>query len=268
MAASRARALLRVARAGSECPPLRKAFATGRLSWVQAHSLVPLMLEPAAARHRAAWVRHAERVTVRRLTDDVERALAMGAFAPPPADASDLQIGAISRAQSEHESPERARLYFAAAPEVAHLFRAALATVQRRLEHLQQRPASQGEALAEMLAHALATWVAHDPHDHAPRDRRVFERDGWRCTVPGCSSYRNLHGHHIVFRSHRGSDALTNLTTLCAWHHQRGIHGSGLRAARIISCTGRAPHALRFALGLRRNHPPLLAYGPGEVRMA
>jgi hypothetical protein len=119
-----------------------------------------------------------------------------------------------------------------------------------------------------MLAHALATWVTHDPHANAPRDRRVFERDGWRCTVPGCSSYRNLHGHHIVFRSHQGSDALTNLTTLCAWHHQRGIHGSRLRSARVISCSGRAPHALYFALGLRRHHPPLLAYGPGEVRMA
>jgi len=162
----------------------------------------------------------------------------------------------------------RVRLYFAAPPEVAHLFRAALATVQRRLEHLLQRPASQSEALAEMLAHALATWVAHDPHEHAPRDRRVFERDGWCCTVRGCSSYRNLHRHHIVFRSHQGSDALTDLTTLCAWHHQRGIHGRRLRSARIISCTGRAPHALRFALGLRPHHPPLLAYGPGEVRMA
>ena len=174
-------------------------------------------------------------------------------------------LGRSTRPRSE---PERVRLFFAAPPEVAHLFRAALATVQRRLEHLHQRPASQSEALAEMLAHALATWVTHDPHANAPRDRRVFERDGWRCTVPGCSSYRNLHGHHIVFRSHHGSDALTNLTTLCAWHHQRGIHGSGLRAARIISCTGRAPHALHFALGLRRHHPPLLAYGPGEVRMA
>ena len=62
----RVRALLRVRRAGSECPPLRKAFATGQLSWVQAQALVPLMLEPAATRHRAAWVRHAARVSVRR----------------------------------------------------------------------------------------------------------------------------------------------------------------------------------------------------------
>jgi hypothetical protein len=35
-------------------------------------------------------------------------------------------------------------------------------------------------------------------------DHRVFERDGWRCTVPGCSSCRNLHSHPIVFRSHHG----------------------------------------------------------------
>jgi hypothetical protein len=267
MAPSRARALLRVARAESECPPLRKAFGAGRLSWVQAHALVPLMFEPAAARHTRAWVAHAERVSVRRLCDDVERALAAGAFAPPtgaPRPHSDdlvldrphLQFGA-----------ERVRLFFAAPLEVAHLFRAALATVQRRLEHVRQRPASQGEALSAMLGHALDTWVAHDPHQTAPRDRRVFERDGWRCTVPGCSSYRNLHGHHIVFRSHSGSHALTNLTTLCAWHHQRGIHGSGLHAARIVSCGGRAPNALYFALGLRRHRSPLLTYGPGEVRI-
>lgn len=35
-----------------------------------------------------------------------------------------------------------------------------------------------------------------------------------------------------------------------------------------LACTGWAPHALRFALGLRPHHPPLLGYGPGEVRMA
>ena len=48
MAPSRARALLRVARAARECPPLREAFAAGRLSWVQAHAVVPLLLEPEA----------------------------------------------------------------------------------------------------------------------------------------------------------------------------------------------------------------------------
>ncbi len=272
IAASRARALLRVSRAASECPPLRKAFATGRLSWVQAHALVPLLFETATRRYREAWVLHAERVSVRRLSDDIERALGTGVFEPPslapppcPSDPVDLQIGAITHPPSDREHPvpqtERVRLFVAASLEVAHLFRAALAIVQRRLEHLRRRPASQSEALEAMLAHAVATWVAQDPHDHALRDHRVFERDGWRCTVPGCSSYRNLHGHHIVFRSQGGTNALSNLTTLCSWHHQRGVHGG------VISCSGRAPHALHFALLLRPNHLPLLCYGPGEVRM-
>src|SRR5262249_33474186 len=156
------------------------------LSWVQAHALVALSFEPAAARHRAAWVRHAERVSVRRLTDDLERAVATGVFAPPTSwthacnsrDPAALQIGAIVRSRAEHEYPGRVRIFFAAPPEVAHLFRAALATVQRRLERLHQRAASQSESLAAMLAHALATWVAHDPTNHTARDHRVFERDG------------------------------------------------------------------------------------------
>jgi hypothetical protein len=222
---------------------------------------VPLLFEPGAARHREAWVRHAARVSARRLADDVGRALAIGAFAPPAltlASAADLQIGAIAGSPALGRSG-RARIFFAAPPEVAQLFRCALATVQRRLDHLHRRPASQGEALSEMIAHALATWLTHDPGDRTRRDTRVFERDGWRCTVPGCSSYRNLHGHHIVFRSQCGSDELANLTTLCAWHHQRGVHAGRVR------CRGAAPEALHFALGLRPHEPPLLAYGPGEV---
>ena len=91
-----------------------------------------------------------------------------------------------------------------------------------------------------------------------PREHQVFERDGWRCTVPGCSSYRNLHDHHIVFRSAGGSDELANRTTLCAWHHLRGVHAARVR------CTGTAPGALIFELGLRPGREPLLRYGAGE----
>jgi hypothetical protein len=47
---------------------------------------------------------------------------------------------------------------------------------------------------------------------------------------------------------------------LCAWHHQRGVHG------HILRCTGIAPDELRFELGLRAGQPPLVAYGPGEVQ--
>jgi hypothetical protein len=265
MAASRARALLRIERAARACAPLRAAFSTGQLSWIQAHALVALLLESAAARYRREWVAHAQRVTVRRLGDDVERALALGNFAPPPLelgaqpiDSSDdgdpagLQTGAIARLQKESE-----RLFFRAAPEVAQLFRAVLATVQRRLERIRGRPCRRSDALEAMLDHAMAAW---HPRKRTQRDYRVFERDGWRCTAPGCTSYRNLHRHHIVFRSKRGSNQDSNLTTLCAWHHERGVHG------HILRCTGVAPDGLRFELRLRSDGP-LAVYRSGEVRM-
>ncbi len=86
----------------------------------------------------------------------------------------------------------------------------------------------------------------------------IYERDGWRCTVPGCSSRRNLYAHHIVFRSARGSDAPENLTTLCAFHHQRGVHGGTVRI------TGRAPDGLWFELGVREGRPPLVRYRSGD----
>jgi len=107
-----------------------------------------------------------------------------------------------------------------------------------------------------MLDHALDAWGADEPRTQ--REHRVFERDGWRCTVPGCTSYRNLHDHHIRFRSAGGTDELANRTTLCAFHHLRGVHAGRVR------CRGEAPHGLRFELGLRPDRPPLVVYGPGE----
>jgi hypothetical protein len=45
-----------------------------------------------------------------------------------------------------------------------------------------------------------------------------------------------------VYRSHEGPDDAWNLTSLCAWHHQRGAHGTGL------TIEGRAPDDLVFEL--------------------
>jgi hypothetical protein len=65
-------------------------------------------------------------------------------------------------------------------------------------------------------------------------------------TVPGCSSQRNLHAHHVLFRSAGGGDDLANLTTLCAAHHQRCVH------AGVIRISGRAPDRLVFEMPLGR----------------
>jgi hypothetical protein len=118
---------------------------------------------------------------------------------------------------------------------------------------------TEGEGFEAMLEHALEEWGHVQIRPDA--DRRIFERDGWRCAVPGCSGYRNLHAHHIDFRSHGGGDAPENLITLCAFHHQRGVHG------RELSLRGRAPERLRFALGTRKGAPPLARYRSGDIRV-
>jgi 5-methylcytosine-specific restriction endonuclease McrA len=107
-----------------------------------------------------------------------------------------------------------------------------------------------------MLDHALESW--EHPEARGKRAHRVFARDGWRCAVPGCTSYRNLHDHHVRFRSAGGSNALANRVTLCAGHHLRGVH------AGVLRISGRAPERLRFELGVR---PGLRSAAPRCARL-
>jgi len=97
-----------------------------------------------------------------------------------------------------------------------------------------------GSAFERMLALAMLEWMAAPAH----RDP-VFARDGWRCAVPGCSSRRNLHDHHVVFRSHGGDNAHDNRITVCAAHHLHGLHRGRIRAH------GAAPHGVVWELGIR-----------------
>jgi hypothetical protein len=131
-----------------------------------------------------------------------------------------------------------------------------LCTVRRAIERQTGTMPTEGEAFDAMLEHATGAWMP--PGSRVRAAHRVFARDGWRCTAPGCSSFQNLHDHHIVFRSAGGGDELGNRTTLCAWHHLRGVH------AGLVRCAGTAPDALRFELGVRGLLPPLLTFAPGE----
>jgi 5-methylcytosine-specific restriction endonuclease McrA len=98
-----------------------------------------------------------------------------------------------------------------------------------------------------------------------PYDRtwsQVLERDNYQCRYPGCTGRKQLHVHHVVFRSHFGNKREidkhhpSNLVTVCAFHH-RMIH------AAAIGVSGRAPHELdwrppklmRAVLQRRRNRP-------------
>jgi hypothetical protein len=268
MSASKARALLRLERASDVCPELRDAYRSGRLSWVKAHCLLPLLLLDIEGEWRPVWVAWAERVTVRRLEGDVERALLLRAGHSraferclfDPARAQD-PIPCEERQMCAHEIDVEAteRLEWRVPCEVAAFFCAVRETVRSRLGAEGNRCLSDGEVFDAMLECALLAWGRRDPR--ARRPDPVMERDGYRCAVPGCTSRRNLHDHHLTFRSAGGSDAPENRLALCAFHHQRCLHVGFLRIR------GRAPDGLVFELGLRPGASPLVRYRSGDIAL-
>jgi 5-methylcytosine-specific restriction endonuclease McrA len=52
----------------------------------------------------------------------------------------------------------------------------------------------------------------------------LLKRDGWKCQM--CGTSMNLQVHHLLFRSHQGSDTDRNLITLCAECHA-SLHRPG-----------------------------------------
>ena len=218
---------------------------------------------------KAAWVTWAQRVTTRRLTEDVERALVLRAahdqawsrrkghpervWDPIPPEERQVCAPGI-------EPKETERLRWWVPVEVALLYKGVRDTLRRRLEFRQERPVTDGEVFEGLLDEALRSWTLREPGRRKPDP--VIERDGYRCAVPGCSSRRNLENHHIVFRSRGGSDASWNRVMLCAFHHHRGVHTARARVR------GQAPEGLVFELGMRgKGEPPLVAYRSGDVLM-
>ena len=257
---------------------LRRAYRDGELSSVKAQGLLPLLMldvvsdgEPDGVSDdgtegegdgggwRAAWVAWAQRVTVRRLTEDVERALVLRAAhehawsrckGHPERVRDPIPPGErpLCAAGVDPEATERERLRWWVPIEVGLLFTGVRETLGRRLEVEQGRPVTDGEVFKGMLDEALRSWTVREPGSREPDP--VIERDGDRCAVPGCRSRRNLQNHHIVFRSLGSSDESWNRVMLCAFHHQRGVHAGRLRVR------GQAPERLVFELGLRDGGGP------------
>jgi 5-methylcytosine-specific restriction endonuclease McrA len=70
----------------------------------------------------------------------------------------------------------------------------------------------------------------------------VYRRDRWACRH--CHNRNGLHPHHIIFKSHRGKDALDNLVTVCHVCH-RAIHDGRLAVDTNMIFTERRNHELR-----------------------
>ena len=285
---TRARALVRLERAALASAPFARAYRSGSLSSVRAAELEPLLRTEPMGRFVEDWITWAGRVTVRRLREDVEHALALaetdhvafGRDGGLPAEAravnrGDREIGTTSRSLSnpwrdwddsvKHPEPLKSApdevcwARFFGPADIVQLFNAVLCTVRRRIEQDTGRLPTAGAALGVMLDHVLSTWGVID--EKLAASHRIFARDGWRCATPGCSSLQNLHDHHIHFRSAGGNDAPANRITLCAFHHLRGVH------AGLLRCVGRAPDGLRWEMGIRPGVTPRLVYRSGDIRI-
>jgi hypothetical protein len=290
--------LLKIEKALPRSPAFADAYREGRLSWVRALALLPVLDRENAA----AWIVRAETVTVRRLTDEVAWVLAArdahGArvpLAPPAIDGAlpspvegllaspiDGPVAGptggsvpasiegrppspvvVTRADERRESSVEARVQIRTHDDARDRHAAEICDAEIRftgpasvvallrdvLDAFADPYEPRWRALERVLRHVITHWESMPRHPDP-----VFARDGWRCTVPACSSRRNLHDHHVRFRSRGGDNRRDNRTTVCAAHHLHGIH------AGTIHASGTAPDAIEWQLGVRPGRPPYLSF--------
>jgi hypothetical protein len=131
--------------------------------------------------------------------------------------------------------------------ETAAAFRRVLAAARRDAVLVQTFAAAGGfvpewAALLVLLQEFIETWDV-DLAGRRPSAQRIYNRDGWRCMAPGCTSRRNLEIHHVMYRSQGGDHRPGNLICLCRFHHQMGEHGL------LAKVRGAAPLGLVWRLG-------------------
>jgi hypothetical protein len=116
------------------------------------------------------------------------------------------------------------------------------ALLAARMCSVRSLPVPAWVGLLGLLEEFVATWDPRGSHGRR-RTEAIYARDGWRCSAPGCTSRRNLEDHHLVYRSHEGSDEESNRICLCRFHHQQGEHGV------LATCRGEAPLGIVWTLG-------------------
>ena len=76
-----------------------------------------------------------------------------------------------------------------------------------------------------------------------------------KCRWPGCETRWGLEVHHLVPRSHGGSDEFTNLAAVCAMHHRRLVpHGTWVLAGNPNRPDGLTLHRCSGDRGGQRPH--------------
>ncbi|MFL5399529.1 MAG: HNH endonuclease [Myxococcales bacterium] len=192
-----------------EVPQLRQAMREKRISYEKAR----LIARHAAEEEVDAWIERAGRIPCISLRRELQ---------------ANEERQMCARGEFEVWAPRRA------AAVIALAFSAARKAAGHWI--------SAGECLVRIAQHFIDNWEAALAV-RSTLQKRVLERDGYVCTVPGCSRAAD-HAHHIRFRSRGGSDDLSNMTSLCAVHHLQGVHMGRIRV------WGSAPHGLHWELGV------------------
>jgi hypothetical protein len=325
--------LLALGRTMERLPDLRRAFVAGRLT-LRAAILVGRVADRAST---SGWIRRAERITLRRLEDEVayvellreerpelwERlrggplpddivlvpgheprlqvsappesrpdpdrsclgqesdglqvsasgalgiasggenregdSAELSASAPLPAIDGAGFLGALRVSESRTPLPARmTTIRMRVTPELRRLWDESIASLRSQAATRME----DWELFALILRRFWRTWDSVELRRQRRRNP-TLDRDGWRCTAPGCRSVGTgrLHEHHIRFRSAGGAESdPANLTTLCTVHHQRLLHHG------IVRCRGNAPDGLRWEMGVVRGRSPFLVFS-GDVRV-
>ena len=130
------------------------------------------------------------------------------------------------------------------------------------VEDIFRNPRDYEESAEAFIAALLQQWLLVErQHFKVTRGYDILKRDRFRCQVPGCNCRRNLHIHHIIPRSHGGSNDPANLIVLCEKCHLRLLHD-----LHTLKIEGTAPFNLTFTFGSgsRRHGKPFLKYQRGR----
>ena len=203
------RYLVKMAERFEELPRLEKAFRRGDIPWTKAREVVKV----ATPKTEAKWLDRCQSMSNRQLEQEVQRKQ------PPTTKKTLFFVLEGDRVEGWEQAREA-------------------------LERLAGKTLSDIEAFDLLCAEALCTYATTPPFgDGEETDggyvRKVAERDGWKCTRPGCSNRTALTANHILPRARGGPDETWNLHTVCAVCHAAITEGR-------LKVKGRAPNRLTW----------------------
>lgn len=258
---------IRLVRRLRRLPVVRQAYREGRIGRMAAQTIAGMLLQQqpdgtiplvVSVNRQRQWVERASVATCRRLQDEtraVTRLMALGQEASIPLDdvtwhaSLHRQAGMARRrvqaltAMAQSQPAPLLTLRLSLNRDTAAGLRQAL-DAARRQPALRQTFSGPGRvpewmAFLALLQEFCEVW---DAGEKRTADK-IYDRDGWRCLAPGCTSRKNLEAHHVVYRSRGGSNRQENLACLCRFHHQMGEHGL------LSKVRGTAPLVLTWLLG-------------------